>query len=258
MTVFFSELSGARLRRRCGPPTLDAYGRWCRALLAGGVYPPAVAVRGLVPVAGSTAERHRAHRRGGRARRSPRSRAMRSARRWRSRRCAALARRGRHAWPTAARCADADRARTTPAEPGPAQLAAAGPRAAGRERRVRAAARDDPRGRRGCTTAPPRVVRDDDPDLALLLGDQLYALGLARLADARRPRRGRRAGRRDLAASPRPSADGDAGARRRDLGGRRGRRSAGARAREHEAAKALARAGDPGARPLRRCCRGGR
>ena len=28
----------------------------------------------------------------------------------------------------------------------------------------------------------PRVVRTDDPDLALLLGDQLYALGLARLA----------------------------------------------------------------------------
>lgn len=27
-----------------------------------------------------------------------------------------------------------------------------------------------------------RVVRTDDPDLALLLGDQLYALGLARLA----------------------------------------------------------------------------
>ena len=28
----------------------------------------------------------------------------------------------------------------------------------------------------------PRVVHADDPDLALLLGDQLYALGLARLA----------------------------------------------------------------------------
>jgi len=27
-----------------------------------------------------------------------------------------------------------------------------------------------------------RVIRTDDPDLALLLGDQLYALGLARLA----------------------------------------------------------------------------
>jgi hypothetical protein len=29
----------------------------------------------------------------------------------------------------------------------------------------------------------PRVVRVSDPDLALLLGDQLYALGLSRLAD---------------------------------------------------------------------------
>ena len=29
---------------------------------------------------------------------------------------------------------------------------------------------------------PQRVVLTDDPDLALLLGDQLYALGLARLA----------------------------------------------------------------------------
>jgi len=28
----------------------------------------------------------------------------------------------------------------------------------------------------------PRVVRCEDPDLALLLGDQLYALGLSRLA----------------------------------------------------------------------------
>jgi hypothetical protein len=29
----------------------------------------------------------------------------------------------------------------------------------------------------------PRVLRSDDPDLSLLLGDQLYALGLARLAE---------------------------------------------------------------------------
>jgi hypothetical protein len=31
--------------------------------------------------------------------------------------------------------------------------------------------------------ASPRVVRPDDPDLALLAGDRLYALGLARLAE---------------------------------------------------------------------------
>jgi hypothetical protein len=29
---------------------------------------------------------------------------------------------------------------------------------------------------------PQRIVRTEDPDLALLVGDQLYALGLARLA----------------------------------------------------------------------------
>ena len=40
-----------------------------------------------------------------------------------------------------------------------------------------------------------RVVRGADPDLALLAGDYLYALGLERLADARRPRGGPRARR---------------------------------------------------------------
>ena len=34
-----------------------------------------------------------------------------------------------------------------------------------------------------CSTTPPgRVVRPEDPDLALLAGDRLYALGLERLA----------------------------------------------------------------------------
>ena len=79
------------------------------------------------------------------------------------------------------------------AEPGePGMLARprrAGPGADRRHRpagsraraRVRAAARDDPRG----LSAPlrrPLVVRTADDDLALLLGDQLYALGLSRLA----------------------------------------------------------------------------
>ena len=48
--------------------------------------------------------------------------------------------------------------------------------------RLRAAGRGDPRG------LPPhyatgRVVRPEDPDLSLLAGDRLYALGLARLAE---------------------------------------------------------------------------
>jgi hypothetical protein len=67
------------------------------------------------------------------------------------------------------------------ARPGPAQIAAAGPRAA--------AARDEYElllemileGAR-LHYGPPRVLRTDDPDLGLLVGDQLYALGLERLA----------------------------------------------------------------------------
>lgn len=66
-------------------------------------------------------------------------------------------------------------------ERGPAQLAAAGPRAA------------DHRGEYELLLemiyegsllhyGSARVVHTTDPDLALLLGDQLYALGLARLA----------------------------------------------------------------------------
>ena len=65
--------------------------------------------------------------------------------------------------------------------PGPAQVAASGPRAA-----------TDPAEyellvemiREGSLLhyGPQRVVRTDDSDLALLVGDQLYALGLSRLA----------------------------------------------------------------------------
>jgi len=65
--------------------------------------------------------------------------------------------------------------------PGPAQVAASGPRAAA-----------DPAEyellvemiREGSLLhyGPQRVVRTDDPDLALLVGDQLYALGISRLA----------------------------------------------------------------------------
>ena len=60
-----------------------------------------------------------------------------------------------------------------------------------------------------------RVVQPEDPDLALLAGDRLYALGLERLAGDRRPRRGGRAGGRDRAVR--------AGARRGRSGARRGR-----------------------------------
>jgi hypothetical protein len=68
------------------------------------------------------------------------------------------------------------------AEPGPAQIAATGPRARGREREYELLLEMILEGYR-LHYQEPSVVRAADPDLALLLGDQLYALGLARLAD---------------------------------------------------------------------------
>ena len=61
----------------------------------------------------------------------------------------------------------------------PAQLAARGPRAQARAR-VRAADRGDLRGLPAALRAP-RVCASPEADLGLLAGDQLYALGLARL-----------------------------------------------------------------------------
>jgi hypothetical protein len=64
---------------------------------------------------------------------------------------------------------------------GPPQLAARGPRAAGREREYELLLEMILEGSLLHYGAP-RVLDCDDPDLALLLGDQLYALGLSRLA----------------------------------------------------------------------------
>jgi hypothetical protein len=75
--------------------------------------------------------------------------------------------------------ADTDGARLD--RPGPAQLAATGPRTRGNEREYELLLEMILEGYR-LHYDEPLVVRPDDPDLALLLGDQLYALGLARLA----------------------------------------------------------------------------
>jgi hypothetical protein len=64
----------------------------------------------------------------------------------------------------------------------PPSLAAAGPRAAGREREYELLLEMILEGSL-LHYGSPRLVRSDDPDLALLLGDQLYALGLSRLAE---------------------------------------------------------------------------
>ena len=65
---------------------------------------------------------------------------------------------------------------------GAPQLAAGGPRARGRERDYELLLEMILEGSLLHYGAP-RLVRCADPDLALLLGDQLYALGLARLAE---------------------------------------------------------------------------
>jgi hypothetical protein len=62
-----------------------------------------------------------------------------------------------------------------------AHRAAQGPRAAGHEAEYELLLELIIEGSR-LHYGSPRVVQTDDPDLALLLGDQLYALGLARLA----------------------------------------------------------------------------
>ncbi|HET7052083.1 MAG TPA: hypothetical protein VFI54_27685, partial [Solirubrobacteraceae bacterium] len=67
-------------------------------------------------------------------------------------------------------------------EPGPPQVAAAGPRATGREQDYELLLEMIYEGSR-LHYGEPRVIRPSDPDLALLLGDQLYALGLSRLAE---------------------------------------------------------------------------
>ena len=66
--------------------------------------------------------------------------------------------------------------------PGPAQLAATGPRTRGREREYELLLEMILEGYR-LHYAEPLVVRPGDDDLKLLLGDQLYALGLSRLAE---------------------------------------------------------------------------
>ena len=88
-------------------------------------------------------------------------------------------------------------------------------------------------------------MRPDDPDLALLAGDRLYALGLARLAEL---------GDLDAVAeladvislAAQAQAEGDAERAEAVWAAGRGRRRARRRP-ELEAAKAAARAGEPGA-----------
>lgn len=80
----------------------------------------------------------------------------------------------------------ADEAQLAAAEAPLGALAASGPRSAGREADVAfvvEAVHEGWRLHAGDPEHPPRVVQTPDEDLALLAGDRLYALGLAKLAD---------------------------------------------------------------------------
>lgn len=82
----------------------------------------------------------------------------------------------------AAHLADPPADRQALDRPGPAQVAAAGPRTRGNEREYELLVEMILEGYR-LHYDEPMVVCPEDPDLALLLGDQLYALGLAHLAE---------------------------------------------------------------------------
>jgi hypothetical protein len=128
--------------------------------------------------------------------------------------------------------------------PGPPQLAAAGPRAAGREAEYELLLEMILEGSL-LHYGTPRLVRTDDPDLALLLGDQLYALGLSRLAQL-----GDLDAVRELAdvisllAQAQAASDPDLAAAIWDAGAAA---IGWGTSPEHESAKTLARAADGGA-----------
>jgi hypothetical protein len=127
---------------------------------------------------------------------------------------------------------------------GAPQFAAGGPRATGHERDYELLLEMILEGSLLHYGAP-RLVRCADPDLALLLGDQLYALGLARLAEL---------GDLDAVAeladliSMLAQAQADSDPVLADAIWQAGAAAIGWGATpQHTAAKALARAGDPGA-----------
>ena len=161
----------------------EAYAAWCRGLLARGVYPPPSQFEAWFPsLAHSEADVRRTVDAAAEAFAEARG-AMRTARDG----AHALRDALRGEGGTVAAClADplADRPADSAAldRPGPAQVAATGPRTRGRASEYEVLLEMILEGYR-LHYDEPLVVRPDDADLALLLGDQLYALGLARLAE---------------------------------------------------------------------------
>jgi hypothetical protein len=130
-------------------------------------------------------------------------------------------------------------------QPGPPQLAASGPRAAGRRAEYELLLEMILEGTL-LHYGSSRVLRDDDRDLALLLGDQLYALGLSRLAElGDLDAVAELADLISLLAAARAAGDEDLG----DSVWRAGAAAIGwGPTPEHEAAKGLARRGAEGAK----------
>ena len=210
---------------------LDAHAAWCRELLARGVYPPPSQFEAWFPSLAHGPAARRAHDRGGDGR---------------LRRAGVSARERLHSelrdhedslLPRVALAG----ARSTATASGPAQAARRRPARRRAARRVRAARGADPGG------LPPALPRRRRGGAArrpststLLLGDQLYAMGLDAPGRAGRPRRGDRAGRRDLPQRAGPRR-GRRAARAGGLGdARAGPWATGARRPEHAATKALA------------------
>jgi hypothetical protein len=131
-----------------------------------------------------------------------------------------------------------------PVPSAPPQKSAGGPRTAGREAEYELLLEMILEGSR-LHYGTPAVVLVDDPDLALLLGDQLYALGLSRLAAlGDLEATGELADVISLVAQAHAAGDGDLADAVWDAGAVAiGWGSSPA----HEDAKALARRGDPDA-----------
>jgi hypothetical protein len=141
--------------------------------------------------------------------------------------------------------AGADRAATLREPLGPPQIAASGPRTAGHEAEYELLLGMIWEGSLLHYGAA-RVVAAEDPDLALLIGDQLYALGLSRLAEL-----GDLEAVAELAdvISLVAQAQGDGDVALADAVWMAGAAAVGwGPSGRHIAAKALARAGDPAAR----------
>ena len=170
LTVFFSDRPGPASTPAPRPATPTPTARWCRALLARGVYPPPSQFEAWFP---SLAHgREHVERTVAAAAEAFRGTVMLSAAR--AGRCSCEGARSPSRWRR-------QRARDGSAA-GPPQLAAAG-RACGGPRAEYELLLEMILEGSLLHYGSPRVVRSDDPDLALLLGDQLYALGLSRLAE---------------------------------------------------------------------------